>query len=496
MNGHNHESEGGGTDRRAHGRERTSAERDAERAATVGGFTGAVLGARGGPIGAGIGAFLGGSTGYAVGYALSELDTEHGDTRETTLDDYDTDAAIDDGGGDGDHGDDTDGDGGDDGDGDDEESVDPLGETAWPMTGYDAGYSSAHPGVSALGGSLTERWSVTRSLDSRGGYQDLPFAVGSGHVVTAGPQGTVVAFDATDGTEAWTYDVGERGPPTGGVALFDGVVYVVGGEATHAVDVESGDRVWENTDGGDSDAVVYEGRLYQLGLNEVYARDLATGAVDWEVRRVAGTRNLAVADGTVYAVVERDSRNWQILAIDAAGGSEQWTSDGVSLDGPRPQHVSADADAVYVTGDDGFVWSFDAAGGSLNWTADPYTEDEKGSVEPEQPAVIGPDNVYVIGYSLYALSRSDGSTTWSVGERYDSRNAIAYADGEVYNATDPGVRAFDPADGSELWQQSLEVDGGCISDLALTDATLYFSQDDCAAAEPTIGVLDVDDGEE
>jgi outer membrane protein assembly factor BamB len=385
---------------------------------------------------------------------------------------------------------------GDDGGDGGEESVDPLGATAWPMTGYDAGYSSAHPDVTALGGSLAERWSVTRTPEGRGGYQDLPIAVGSGHVVAAGPQGTVVAVDAADGTEAWTYEIGERGPPDGGVALFDGTVYIVGDEATHAVDVETGDAVWEDTDGGDSDPVMDDDRLYQLGLNEVYARDLATGAVDWEVRRVAGTRNLAVADGTVYAEVERDGSDWQILAMDAGSGAEQWTSDGVSLDGPRPQFLSADGDAVYVTGDDGFVWSFDADDGSLNWTADPYTADEKGSVEPEQPAVIGPDNVYVIGYSLYAISRSDGSTTWSVGERYDSRNAIAYAGGEVYNATEPGVRAFDPADGTELWQQSLSVDGGCISDLALTDGTMYYSQDDCAAAEPTVGVLEVDDGSE
>jgi outer membrane protein assembly factor BamB len=66
----------------------------------------------------------------------------------------------------------------------------------------------------------------------------------------------------------------------------------------------------------------------------------------------------------------------------------------------------------------------------------------------------------------------------------------------VYNAVDPGLVAFDPADGTELWQQSLELDGGCISDLALTDGTLSISQDNCGSSDPTIAVLEVDDGEE
>jgi len=376
------------------------------------------------------------------------------------------------------------------------EQVDPLGDTAWPMTGYDAGYTNAHPNVAALGGELTERWTVERSVENRGGYQDLPIAVGSGHVVTASPGGTVVAFDATDGTEAWTYDVGERGPPSGGITLFDDVVYVASGaddEPKYALDVETGEVRWENADGGDFDPVVYDGRLYELGLNEVYARDLQSGDVLWEVRRVAGVRNLAVADGTLYTQVEREPSDWQVLAIDAASGDERWVSDGVSLDGPRPTHLSADAEGVYVTGGDGTVWAFDAAGGSLDWTVNHYTPDETGSVKPEQPAVVGPDNVYIGGYNLHALSRADGSEQWAIGEQYDTRDTVAYADGEVYQAFDPGLVAYDPADGSELWSVEIPVDPGCVADVAVTDGAAYLATDDCASAEPSIAVLEVDE---
>ncbi len=74
--------------------------------------------------------------------------------------------------------------------------------------------------------------------------------------------------------------------------------------------------------------------------------------------------------------------------------------------------------------------------------------------------VVGRETVYVGGGRVVALDRTDGSSRWDVAA---SGNALALADGNLYAAPgrtapdseSPTLRAYDTADGTELWTRSL-----------------------------------------
>lgn len=149
-------------------------------------------------------------------------------------------------------------------------------------------------------------------------------------------QGGVRALDANSGEVQWEVEMDggfSRSSPT----LFDGVVYIGDSDGNvHAIDTERREMLWTThvTDGFEDDApslgapTVYDDTVYIAGGEALFALDVDTGGEQWAftdgVGRVAGTPT--VANGTVYVSSNgsRTQTTARLYALDAGTGEEQW----------------------------------------------------------------------------------------------------------------------------------------------------------------------------
>lgn len=200
-------------------------------------------------------------------------------------------------------------------------------------------------------------------------------AVADGMVyVTAGP--LLYALDAATGTLRWRHvTMGLALSP----ALVDGVVYLSSywyprpydqpyDSKIEALDAETGSLIWTHPVGDalPSPPTVANGVVYgaSYGLNGVFAVDAATGRRLWTYRQVGGGTALAVAEGTVYAVVGST-----IVALDAATGRLKWYHGTSAYFGTSS--VAVANGIVYTSTSDRYspsqVLALSAATGDLLW---------------------------------------------------------------------------------------------------------------------------------
>ena len=121
------------------------------------------------------------------------------------------------------------------------------------------------------------------------------------------------------------------------------------------------------------------------------------------------------------------------------------------------------------------------------WVQDAATDARSQSARP----AVDDEHVFVggLGEELFALSRADGSVSWSVtrdGALSDS--SPCYRDGCVYVGSGGGsVYALDASDGSEIWK--FASGSAVVSSPIVRDGTVYVGRDD-----GTVLALDAADG--
>lgn len=374
--------------------------------------------------------------------------------------------------------------------------TDPLGPSAWPMRNFDAAQTGSRSDVSVPSGSLNVEWSLSRAVDRHAGDRYLPIHAGSGYVVIALPDGRILAVDAETGDVEWTYELAERASKGGGIALYDGVVYASAFEydADHplyALDVETGDVQWEVAAGDSFDPVIYGGGIFGAGVDGLQARERSDGSLRWEQQR--NTANtVAVDEGVVYSH-EPQSGDTQIVANDAGSGDRLWATDTVHGGGTNSGlHCSVADGTVYATNQRGTVFAFETGAGAKEWEATPYTETETRSTDtmPREAPVVGDEHVFVGGFSVHALSRTDGAKAWSVGQVNATRDYMGYIDGELLSLQRPGLQALNPSDGSTRWSVELPIEReGCLGDVAVTADRIYVSEDRCIGEDPQLWAI-------
>lgn len=179
---------------------------------------------------------------------------------------------------------------------------------------------------------------------------------------------TLLALDASDGTEQW------RRRPRGGVlTVADGTVFVthVPGalaedqSVLYAVDATTGDDQWMfEVDGEGTHPTVADGTVYFGGFNgNVHALDTDDGTEQWRFETEGAIRSSpTVAEGTVFiGVGSTDGTPTQVYALDAADGSQQWSFDNIVDLGIRASPTVVDG-AVFVASNfpEGWVYALDA----------------------------------------------------------------------------------------------------------------------------------------
>ncbi|SIR29953.1 Tat (twin-arginine translocation) pathway signal sequence [Haladaptatus litoreus] len=295
----------------------------------------------------------------------------------------------------------------------------------------------------------TERWrfEVTGDDDPAGTVGPV---LCDGTVYVAGNSGDdtrLYAVDAATGEERWSFFVsgGVRTTPT----VEDGTLYFASftHSTTYALDTDTGDVQWTFTGDCDplghprDDVLVTAGNAYVVDGNNLWALDADDGGVEWALRpNEFSLYALAVTDDTVYVGLSDGSScvaDGNLVALDAASGTERWstdvsglsTADEIEVGGGRVYVVSYVHDPtrlVALNGDDGTEhWSFEVdETGVANTT-------EQGVIEHSHTVYDG--NVYFsANRSVYQLDGDDGSVSARWDAEYPIIEAPAVTEDAVY----------------------------------------------------------------
>lgn len=132
----------------------------------------------------------------------------------------------------------------------------------------------------------------------------------------------VVALDASDGSEVWSYEV-DRGLWTGPVAVGDTVVAATKGGVAYGLGIESGERRWSTSVGGEvrEPLVNADGSVFAASLDgRVTALDVESGAEEWTVHTPTATTAFESGDDALF--VGTDSG--RILSLDRSSDETHW----------------------------------------------------------------------------------------------------------------------------------------------------------------------------
>ena len=252
-----------------------------------------------------------------------------------------------------------------------------------------------------------------------------------------------------------------------------------------------------------SGAVIVEDLAISVGEQAVYAIDLLTGELAWEVPRAggpistpavaAGNRTTVLylegpdgADGTSPSVSSSaspsavsptpspspaaDDDGSVLVALDLADQTERWRA---ALGAESRSGVTVDAETAYVGDEDGIIYAIALADGQIRWTADlaegSGAEGATGATACEAfegaavdvPVAVAEDRVIVVGrnvdggaVAVGALSTSTGECAWRAFPQLGSSAISAPAAAEgivVVGSADRFVRGLAAEDGQERW---------------------------------------------
>lgn len=222
----------------------------------------------------------------------------------------------------------------------------------------------------------------------------------------AQPDNRVVCYDAVTGEKRWSETV----PWTVNtvVALREDTLYAVGDNTVHALDADSGERIWR----------------YEKGD---FVRIYSSPTVDEDTVYIGGAGNL-------------------IHAVDRYTGEERWAwGEGMSLEdgGESPEssavpHSPAVKDGTLYFGDrGGSYYALDTDNREILWEREDMPTTTLYGREIAGPVIAG-DTLYDSRQSLHAIDIETGERLWKFDEG-SFTGSPAVADGTVYAGTDDGT---------------------------------------------------------
>jgi outer membrane protein assembly factor BamB len=296
------------------------------------------------------------------------------------------------------------------------------------------------------------------------GLQQAP-AVADGHVYAAGAEGSVYALDLQTGKEIWRYKPEKRRK----LSEAEEAKLLASNEQLPDAAAEEGSTPTE------ADKQRLKQQMKAAKIERKYAKQLAKRMakekLDWNFSGGPGAGDGLVVVGTL---------DGQVIALDAASGTEKWRA-------KVPNEVIA-APAigqgyVLVRSNDGAVSAFDAGSGERRWIS--QRELPSLTVRGNASLTLGPGLVFSGNDdgTVAALSLSDGHTLWeqAVGvpegrselDRMADVDAAPVLDGTTVFATSykKQTLAIDGPSGRPLWAR----DNGGVGGLALSAGAVVVS---------------------
>lgn len=232
----------------------------------------------------------------------------------------------------------------------------------------------------------------------------------------------IIACDANTGEKRWRYDTpgGVTSDEFSTVTAADGTIVTSvsprDGYAERTVMALStdGEERWrtEFDEMAPGPLPVTDGRVYVPNAEGVRALDLNTGETVWDVLpnvRFAPSSPPMVSDGTLF-VAERGSPGATLIALDAKRGTEHWRK-AFRPDAESPPFTigAADEDAVYLNvGEERDIVALDRSNGAERWRTTIEQPKKGGFVYEGGFALV--DGLLYRGTA--AFDPSDGSVMW------------------------------------------------------------------------------------
>ena len=244
---------------------------------------------------------------------------------------------------------------------------------------------------------LVQRWSVELSAPAAA-------AVISGDIIVVSlVEAGVVAYRASDGTEAWRVDLAAVHP----VSADDERAYIVSRERIHALRLSDGQELWRADIGALSAApLVRSGWVILATADDLAALRAGDGSTVW--RRSIGTvESQPAIDGDwLFVPLLLETR---LVAIDLRTGETRWETEL----GGAPAEPLAIGGKVYACASDKSFYAMDADDGDIEWTL-------RVGAGPRGRAVVDEDHVYFVALDniLRAIDRGHGAVEWMKGLAY------------------------------------------------------------------------------
>ena len=196
----------------------------------------------------------------------------------------------------------------------------------------------------------------------------------------------------------------------------------------------------------------------------------------WQVAGGGGMSGLAISDGNLYTLVQRDGKQWA-LALDTATGKTRWQAAVSNAfknrmgDGPRATPLVADGHLYVFTGE-GILSALSIKDGSVAWSNDTVKE-HKGKVADygmaSSPLMVGDLVIVTVGAptaTVAAYHRQTGKLAWTAGQQttagYSSAALLQLADSQQVVVFAGGVAlGLEPKTGKQLWSYSYVTDYDC-----------------------------------
>ncbi|MEL6287546.1 MAG: PQQ-binding-like beta-propeller repeat protein [Pseudomonadota bacterium] len=327
----------------------------------------------------------------------------------------------------------------------------PAVNAQWSQPG---GTPTNAPGHLQLNQSLKSLWraSAGRGSSSSGKLTASPI-VYSGRVYTLDAYGTVAAFSASSGKQAWRFSLAPKHENAeegfgGGLAADDGQIYVGTGYGTAvALDARSGRKIWDvdlgapvrnspTAAGGKVFVATIDGRFHALSAID--------GRLSWRLEGAPQAASIItnVSPAVGENVVVLPTLTGEVIAVNSQTGESLWTdtltrartrSSFAAIGTPGRPAISGGT--VFAVGNAGQMIASNAASGERLWT--------KKVRSLQMPWVVG-DTVFVVsvGGRLMALDRTTGAIQWATNLPKEGRwSGPVLAGGRLWLASSKGKLA-------------------------------------------------------
>jgi outer membrane protein assembly factor BamB len=227
---------------------------------------------------------------------------------------------------------------------------------------------------------------------------------------------------------------------------------------------------------GLSSAVIVDGLAISVGRASVYAVDVATGEVAWDVARADGpVSSPAIASGRRLTLLyvdggasttpsppptpvdespspspdnEAEAAGASLVAIGLEDQREVWR---VPLGAESRSGVTVDGDIAYVGDQDGTLYAVEIADGTVRWTSEMPGRIDISIAASDGSAVAISRDDDSRRLVIVAHDADEGERLWQITPQLSATAASSAALTVIVGLADRLVRAFGVDDGAERW---------------------------------------------